>query len=193
MEYLDRMRHIACRLALSRFAAAHDGLYALGAFPGPSSDDGLEWSFTTQPNARVDDAFAAALANDGAALLAGRFLHKIEKTDRNPWKGRVSVGRAKNCDVIIRHPSISKLHAHLLTPAGVNPSKDNHYELQIIDAGSRNSTRHNGLEVSTDKPQVVRPGDRIIIGEVTLEMLAPTELYHKLRALFPTADLAPVV
>jgi len=192
MEYLDRMRHIACRLALSRFAAAHDGIYALGAYPGPSSDDGLQWSFTTQPNARVEEAFADALADGGAALLAGRFLRRIAKTDRNPWKGRISVGRAKNCDAIIRHPSISKLHAHFLTPPGANPNRDNQYDLRIIDAGSRNGTRHNGLEVSTAAPQVVRPGDRIIIGEVTLEMLDPAALYHKLRALFPTDDLAPI-
>ncbi len=35
METLDRMRHIAGHLTVDRFVAAHDGLYALGSFPGP--------------------------------------------------------------------------------------------------------------------------------------------------------------
>ncbi len=192
METLDRMRHVACRLGLSRFVAAHDGLYALGAYPGPSSDDGMTWSFTTQPNARVEDAFATALADGGAALLAGRFLRRIEKTERNPWRGRISAGRAKNSDLIVRHPSVSKLHAHLLTPPGEDPSRANGYALQVIDVGSRNGTQHNGREVTTEEAVVVRPGDRIILGEVTLELLDATELYHKLRALFPTEELAPM-
>jgi hypothetical protein len=191
MEYLNRMRRVACRLALSRFAAAHDGLYALGAYPGPSVDDGMEWSFATQPNVRVEEAFAAALTDNGAALLAGRFLRRIQKSDRNPWKGRISTGRAKNCDVIIRHPSVSKLHAHFLTSPGEDPHRENGYDLKIIDAASRNGTQHNGMEVSSDEPLVVRAGDRIIIGEVTLELMEPKALYHKLRDLFPTDEVVP--
>ena len=192
MEYLDRMRHIACRLSLNKFVAAHDGLYALGSYPGPSSDDGLQWSFTTQPNANIAEKFAEALADGGAALLAGRFLHKIEKSDRNPWKGRLSVGRAKNSDVIIRHPSVSKLHAHFLTPPGADPKRDNEYTIALADAGSSNGTRLNGLELVDDTEHPVRPGDRIIFGEVTCEILDPVALYHKMRALFPTEDLGPM-
>jgi hypothetical protein len=35
---------------------------------------------------------------------------RVEKTDRNMWKSRISVGRATNNDLIIRHDSVSKLH-----------------------------------------------------------------------------------
>ncbi len=122
----------------------------------------------------------------GAALIAGRFLRKVEKTDRNPWRGRISVGRAKNSDVIIRHPSVSKLHAHFLTPPGQDPSSDNGYELQVVDLGSSNGTRLNGRDLLEGSPSPVHPGDRIILGEVTLEMLTPADLYHKLRTMFPT-------
>src|ERR1700751_1190046 len=39
-------------------------------------------------------------------------VRSIVKTPGNPYPDRISIGRARNCDVAIRDPSVSKLHAH---------------------------------------------------------------------------------
>ena len=35
----------------------------------------------------------------------------LVKAPGNPYSDRISVGRARNCDVVLRNPSVSKLHA----------------------------------------------------------------------------------
>jgi hypothetical protein len=35
------------------------------------------------------------------------------KAPNNPYSDRISLGRARNCDVVLRNPSVSKLHAHI--------------------------------------------------------------------------------
>src|SRR4051794_10640808 len=56
-------------------------------------------------------------------------LLRIVKTARNPWADRISIGRAANNDLVIRHASVSKLHAHLRVDGA---------RVYVADAGSRN-------------------------------------------------------
>src|SRR5262245_27832586 len=36
----------------------------------------------------------------------------VAKAAGNPYPDRISIGRARNCDVVMRDPTVSKLHAH---------------------------------------------------------------------------------
>jgi len=38
----------------------------------------------------------------------------VKKREGNPYPDRFSIGRAPNCDVVVRLPSVSKVHAHVL-------------------------------------------------------------------------------
>jgi len=80
-----------------------------------------------------------------------------------PFEDRVSVGRARNNDIVLRDESVSKFHAWF--------ERNDEGVFYIVDADSTNSTLLNGKPV-TRTPQIVRDGDEIRFGSV------PTTLCH---------------
>src|SRR5262245_48740931 len=40
-------------------------------------------------------------------------VYVVAKAPGNPYLDRISVGRARNCDIVVRDGSVSKLHAHM--------------------------------------------------------------------------------
>lgn len=189
MEPFERIRQIACRLDLDRFVMAHGGLYLLGTFPREEDLAKDGWSFTTQPRARVDELMKHARADGGKHLLAGRFLYKVEKSEKNPFKGRISVGRANNNDIVIRHPSISKLHAHFISDIRQSQIGHSPMTLRLLDAGSSNGTFLNGERLEPEASRPTGTGDTILFGEVRCELLDAGALHQKIRAIFPTPNL----
>src|SRR4051812_43525910 len=67
----------------------------------------------------------------------------VRKAEGNPYPDRISVGRARNCDVSIRDPSVSKLHAHFKVRDGGG------YEL--VDLDSQNGTCVNGRPLAPNR------------------------------------------
>lgn len=67
-----------------------------------------------------------------------------------------TIGSSEDRDVVIRHPSVSRMHAH---------AERHGYDVSIVDAGSRNGlgSPDRGGRVTT---AVLRPGSRVRIGGV---------------------------
>jgi hypothetical protein len=97
----------------------------------------------------------------------------IKKNPQNPFPDRMTVGRAPNCDVVVRMPSVSKVHAHL--------SHTDKGTLLLRSANSTNVTRHNNKLIEGDDVAEVRPGDSISLGALTLIVMHSRELYALLR------------
>lgn len=98
----------------------------------------------------------------------------IEKSERNPYVSRISLGRADNCDVVLRYASISKLHAHFRQgPRG---------RLELIDVGSRNGTRVNDRPLTPHEPRALAAGDVILFGTVPARIVDAGELFDLLHA-----------
>jgi hypothetical protein len=76
----------------------------------------------------------------------------LEKSNRNAFKTKITVGRAKNNDVIIRASKISKVHAAFVV------ARDSWL---LIDMGSVNGTVINGERL--EKNQTVKLGSGDII------------------------------
>jgi serine phosphatase RsbU (regulator of sigma subunit) len=71
----------------------------------------------------------------------------------------VSLGRSSTNDVFLADRALSRAHARLEErPGGV----------YLVDLGSRNGTQLNGTRIV--EPALVRPGDRIVLGETTIDV-----------------------
>ena len=76
----------------------------------------------------------------------------------------VTIGRRADQDIVFVDPSVSRSHARIeLGPAGV----------AIVDLGSTNGTGVNGVCLLGARA-ALRGGERIEIGTVVLEFLAPS-------------------
>jgi FHA domain-containing protein len=99
-------------------------------------------------------------------------VHPIVKAAGNPYPDRVSIGRARNCDVVLRNPSVSKLHAHF---------RVDQPKLELVDIDSQNGTRVNGRPSPPHQPVVVTPGDILMFGTVTCKLVDAGGLHDLLR------------
>lgn len=187
MNYFELMHSKARRLDVDLFVRASPGMYLLGSTPAGGPEDPMRRSFTTLPTFSMAELEAAAKGQRQRDRTDGKFLCKVEKSDRNHWQRRISVGRASNNDVVIEHPSVSKLHAHIFVPDSDLFSPEAPTQLQLTDVGSRNGTRLNGTILRELSEIELRAGDRLIFGDVTCDLLTAASLHRIMRTQFPSA------
>ncbi len=77
------------------------------------------------------------------------------------YTARITVGRARNMDIVLRHSSVSKFH-------GWFEKDKNTKAFCATDAGSKNGTTVNGQPVGIRKLVALAPGDVVRFGSVTL-------------------------
>lgn len=76
--------------------------------------------------------------------------------------GGGTIGRSRECDVVIASAEVSRQHAQL-RPTGSG--------WEIVDLGSTNGVRVNGVDAGgVTEPAAVGPGDRINLGTVVLQV-----------------------
>jgi hypothetical protein len=97
----------------------------------------------------------------------------IAKAKGNPYPDRISVGRARNCDVVLRDPSVSKLHAHFHVRSAS--------EFELVDLGSQNGTRVNARKLLAHAPEPVTVGDLLYFGRVSARIVDADSLFTMLR------------
>lgn len=121
--------------------------------------------------ASPEDAAEASAPPAGAPSVE---IVEVCKAPGNPYPDRISIGRARNCDVVLRDASVSKLHGHFRTAPG---------KLELIDSGSHNGTRVNGHAIPANTPTIVLVGDSIVFGRVSAKLCDAGGLYDMLRLL----------
>ena len=72
--------------------------------------------------------------------------------------GGATLGRSRQCDVVVDDPNVSRTHAELRPRGG---------SWVLTDLGSTNGSSVNGRRI--DAPTVVRPGDEIELGTATMK------------------------
>lgn len=168
LEDYQRRARVGKRL----FVAQHPHLFLVRAAAVVPAVD--EWSDPMDFDTRVEhdagdpDADSDPLwTHDGGLIIA-----PVVKRAGGPYPERFGVGRARNCDVVVRFPAVSKLHALFeLGPP-----------LTLLDLGSANGTRVNGEQLLPRVPRAVAVGDRIALGPVELELLDAAALFELLAA-----------
>lgn len=96
------------------------------------------------------------------------FVVPICKRSEVSFLHHVSVGRARNHDIVLRHRSVSKFHAWIELSSDAR--------LFVKDCESSNHTYVNGTKVS-DK-QEVRPGDTLRFGSVEARVCTSEGLWR---------------
>ncbi len=92
-------------------------------------------------------------------------LRKREVEGGKPFADRISVGRARNNDIVLRHDTVSKFHAYF----------DSDYDdvLWISDAKSTNGSFVGGKPVTPGDAKEVREGEEVRFGDITCVLCTP--------------------
>ncbi|WP_437669140.1 FHA domain-containing protein [Sorangium sp. So ce131] len=98
-------------------------------------------------------------------------LLPVIKRPESPWQDRILVGRALNSDIVLRDPSVSKVHAHISVQGATTA--------MIHARKSTNGTFLNDrpLEPLSDGV-ALRSGDVLRFGNVVCEFLLSGDLYR---------------
>ena len=100
-------------------------------------------------------------------------LVEVRKNPHNPFPDRITIGRATNCDVVLRLGFVSKVHAHLLIEGD---------KLTLRDNKASNFTFHNHRRMEAGSSRLIQLGDILSFGALDLELVDATRLYEILRA-----------
>jgi FHA domain len=153
------LRALANQLSREQFLERTRGRYLIVSASTNNANLAFHTAIASQAN----------LVRAAAEALQRRVL-ELHKSDRSPFSN-ISVGRTRNCDVVLREPSVSKLHAHFLVRDGA---------WQLVDRGSANGTMLNGKKLAANKPSPVKAGDEIVLGAVTCVFADAPVLYREL-------------
>ena len=97
-----------------------------------------------------------------------------KRTDDPTFLDRVSVGRATNKDVVLRHPSVSKFHAWF--------EMDDHGSLYVADSDSTNGTMLGAKKLAPRELTRVNSGDHVRFGSVDCIACLPIEFWRAIRS-----------
>lgn len=173
----DIRKHVAQarRMARPQYERSHPGHFLLGQVPDDWDDD-MGFATGIRTVSEIDEI----LQGNEDELEPGYLLMKTAKTDRASWLRWISVGRARNNDIILRHPSISKLHAQIHKETEGVEGKP---AFRVIDAGSANGTYVNKKRLVKGKPCPLCSGDSVSFGDIECLFLDAGSLYEHLRDL----------
>lgn len=104
-------------------------------------------------------------------LRAPCHIVPIRKRAHGSFLQHVSVGRARNHDIVLRHRSVSKFHAWFEIHDGAR--------LLVKDSESRNHTFVDGQQVANRVE--VQPGQTVRFGSVDCRVCTPQSIWHAIR------------
>lgn len=122
-----------------------------------------------------DDAVGVSVSELRRRLSQARhFAITVDKRVHDgTYVDRISVGRARNKDIVLRHPSVSKFHAWF--------ERDPQGNWCVADAGSKNGTRANATEMQARELVTVKTGDVLRFGSVEAMVCSSDTLWKTVR------------
>jgi pSer/pThr/pTyr-binding forkhead associated (FHA) protein len=125
-----------------------------------------EWMDPRTAESKLSDISDIEMRSQSGEAVA------VAKSNRNAFKKVITVGRARNNDIVLRAPKISKLHAQFV------PEKDG---CDLMDMGSANGTTVNGVQLNKDQSVRLNSGDEVAFWRYTFEYHDPDSFIEHLR------------
>ena len=93
------------------------------------------------------------------SLLGEAVVVPLTPTSKTLQEDQVLLGRALTNDIRLVSSQISKVHVRFELDEG---------KWQIVDLGSSNGTRLNGLKLEPDRAYFLRGGDELVLGDIVI-------------------------
>jgi hypothetical protein len=119
-------------------------------------------------------SIATAAAHVDVDPYAGEWqVFPVVKRPGNPFPEQITVGRATNCDIVLRVPSVSKVHVHILREASG--------AFSLHDNRPSNPILLNGVRLPAGETRPLEIGDCIRFGTLEFEFVDAARLYDMVR------------
>jgi hypothetical protein len=129
-------------------------------------EEGADASTAIETIVISPDMMSRALSEPHQAYL---WAIPLTKQGENPFGMMITVGRARNNDVVLEHKATSKFHAYFRHFGG---------KWSLCDANSSNGTYLNGMRLPPERSRPLKSGDHIGFGGGTATVYTtPAELY----------------
>lgn len=130
-----------------------------------------EFNFQTCVAKSVDEPRKDPPRDDGRIR---DWVLPLQKAGAQGGVNRIFLGRASNNDLVVPHPTVSKLHAYFV--------KEND-RWWLVDVGSCNGTKVNGVKAPARAKVGLNDGDLIIFGKCAFHFISASRLYSALSRL----------
>lgn len=182
---INTYQMLVARYSLTEFVKKYNGLFLLGQIDDEVPSGKLDFN-TGVINIENIPRTRPSSDRSRTAVGPGTFLVRIAKKQGSAWAKWISIGRASNNDVIIRHPSVSKFHARLdakgtlSDPSGGEVTAEK--QLWITDNHSTKGTALNGKRLDDGIRYPLQLDDRLTIGDIEMLVVDAASLYQHLTA-----------
>ncbi len=181
MIILEKLARETAGFTEAQFVAAYPHP-ALVFFPGSVQSSGspfateMDMKSTHQGELSIEQVLenygqqqAASRAPTGSAITAKSALWFVAKSERNPFAQMITVGRARNHDLVLGNATISKAHAYFTR------AEDG---WKLNDQGATNGTTVNGKRIPKNESLPLGQGALVKFGsEVRALFQTPQGLY----------------
>jgi hypothetical protein len=181
MPWLFEFVAVVRQMTRDEFVQANPAPVLLRKHPVKSVDH--DWTFKTQtmpprtlPAAKLEGLEGVTIPDEMGQIE----VLTVGKSLQNPWADRITVGRARNNDVVLADASVSKLHGHF------SPQPDG--QLSFVDLGSSNGSRINGRVLASGRPELLKTGDQLTVGALALTFLDAGSLYDRVTKLLANSN-----
>ena len=174
------------------FADRYCGFYLLGEIPDANEDDFVTGVITIGKLAEMKrrgkasipplDYAGDELIIESKVLEVGRFVVELKKHTKNAWADWISIGRAANNDLAIKHNTISKLHARIHVEQ-ITDGAETITRHWLTDTDSTVGTVVNRERLGSSTPHIIEVGDRIGFGDVECVFVDAPRLFEELAKL----------
>lgn len=103
----------------------------------------------------------------------------VKKPPGAPTPDRIFIGRGETNDICVPHKTVSKLHGYFVRDPQITT------RWFVVDTGSANGTKHNGMRIPPRAKVALVDGDTIVFGRCVFQWMGAKALHERLIAMAP--------